>query len=89
MEKLASEEPAKYLVAKIREALAQDPRTNVLDVQVRVAAERVYLMGTLELEERREAVQTVVQELLPDGMTLFNNIAIACYSAEPAEETVA
>ena len=89
MEKLASEEPAKYLVAKIREALAQDPRTNVLDVQVRVAGDRVYLLGTLEVEARRSAVQTVVEEILPPGMTLLNNINIACYSTEHGEETVA
>ena len=88
MEKLHAEEPAKYLVAKIREALAQDPRTNVLDVQVRVVGDRVYLTGTLEFEARREAVQTVVEELMPTEMTLINNINIACYSAEPSEETV-
>lgn len=88
MEKLAAEEPVKYLVAKVREALAQDERTNVLDVQVRIAGEHVYLMGTLEGDARKSAVQAVVEEILPEGMKLHNNINVACYSAEPTEETV-
>lgn len=88
MDKIPAEEPAKYLVAKVREALAQDERTNVLDIQVRVAGAHVYLMGTSEAAARREAVEKVVQELLPVGMVLHNNISVACYSAEPGEEIV-
>ncbi len=88
MEKLPAEEPVKYLVARVREALAQDERTNVLDVQVRIAGEHVYLMGTLEGDSRKDAVQAVVEEILPEGMKLHNNITVVCYSSEPSEETV-
>ncbi|MCG5053101.1 MAG: BON domain-containing protein [Myxococcales bacterium] len=88
MDKIPAEEPVKYLVAKVREALAQDPRTNVLDVHVRVEGERVYLLGTVELAARKKALETVVQEILPPGMILVNNVTVATYSAEPIEETV-
>lgn len=88
MDKIPAEEPVKYLVAKVREALAQDPRTNVLDVHVRVEGERVYLLGTVELLARKKALETVVQEILPPGMLLVNNVTVATYSAEPSEETV-
>lgn len=54
------------LVARVREAIAADPRSAELDVHVTVAARKVFLTGTVITPERREAVATVAREALPD-----------------------
>lgn len=54
------------LVARVREAIANDPRSAELDVHVTVAARKVFLTGTVITPERRSAVATVAQEALPD-----------------------
>lgn len=59
-------EPDSYLVERIHEAVAHDPRTNELDVRVTIAAGKVFLTGTVTTAERQEAVATVVRELVPD-----------------------
>jgi hypothetical protein len=54
------------LVARVREAIASDPRAAELDVHVTVAARKIFLTGTVITPERREAVAEVAQEALPD-----------------------
>ena len=54
------------LVARVREAVASDPRAGELDVHVTVAGHKVFLAGTVGTPERREAVATVAREALPD-----------------------
>jgi hypothetical protein len=66
MEHHEDEEPKSYVVAHVREALARDPRTNELHVDVTVAGRRVFLTGEVASDERKQAVTTVVRELLPD-----------------------
>lgn len=78
------DEPSRHLVAKIREALAEDPRTNVLDVQVMVSSGKVFLMGTVACDERRRAVVEVAGELLPPSFQLVNELWIETVS-EPTE----
>ncbi|MDP9426557.1 MAG: BON domain-containing protein [Actinomycetota bacterium] len=58
--------PDQYLVEQIRRALAEDPRTGVLDVGVEVAGNRVVLSGTVTTDERATTISAVVEELLPD-----------------------
>ena len=55
-----------YLVERIREAIAMDPRVNELELQVTVAAGRVFVSGTVATEERREAIGEVVAAIAPD-----------------------
>jgi osmotically-inducible protein OsmY len=55
-----------YLVARIRQALATDPRTGELELDIEVVGDRIYLTGTVATEERREAVEAVVREVAPD-----------------------
>jgi len=59
-------QPRHDLVARVREAVASDPRASELDVHVTVAGRKIFLTGTVNTPERREAVATVAQEALPD-----------------------
>jgi hypothetical protein len=68
-----------YLVAHIRERLAQDPRANVLDIQVEAQGRRLILSGPVASEDRRKAITELVHELAPahdtvDRMTLTGDL---------------
>jgi hypothetical protein len=47
MADLASE-PVGYIVGRLLSALAEDERTNVLDLQVSIAGDRVFLIGEVD-----------------------------------------
>jgi osmotically-inducible protein OsmY len=55
-----------YLVGKIQNALATDPRVNKLDVKVMIIQGKVHLMGHTSSEERRRFIADVVSETVPD-----------------------
>ena len=78
----------KHLVGRIREALATDPRTNVLDITIKVAGSKVFIMGEVTSEERKNAARAVVSELLPPDMDLIDELWIAKYNAPGTQETV-
>lgn len=85
------EEPTaypKYLEARIREALAEDPRTNLLDVQVEITGRRVFVMGTVESEELRAAAQHVIEERLPADTSVLNELWVASYTAPSDKESL-
>ena len=73
--------PEMYLEAHIREALAMDARTNVLDPQLTIAAGKVFLIATVESEERRLAIELVVREVTPEGMQIISEIRVDSYEA--------
>ncbi|MFC9897946.1 BON domain-containing protein [Nocardia sp. NPDC127579] len=54
-----------YLVAHLRRALAEDPRTSELGVHVTIRGDVVVLDGEVSSEERKQAMETVVREQLP------------------------
>ncbi len=60
------DEPDHYLTERIREALAQDPRVNELELEVTMAGGKVFVSGTLPSQERKDAVTDVVREVVPD-----------------------
>lgn len=78
-----TEEPKQYLIARVREALAQDPRANELDVDVTVAAGKIFLTGTVATPERKAAISEVVRELCPNH-EICNETTVADVS-EPSE----
>lgn len=81
-------EPVKHLVARLHEALATDQRTNILDVNVRIAADRAYLIGQVDSEERRKVAEDVVRELLPEHIELINELWIPSYNEPKGPEIV-
>lgn len=64
-----------YLVGKIQAALATDPRTNKLDVQVIIRADKIHLIGQTSTEERRRTIAEVAAEAVPD-MAVRNELTV-------------
>lgn len=81
----APEEPDHYLVERVRGALADDPRVAELELQVTIAAGKVFVSGTVPTEERRRAVAEVVQGLLPNR-EVHNETTVVTYDSPPEVE---
>jgi hypothetical protein len=64
-----------YLIGRIRQALAEDPRVNKQDVRVIIRENRVHIIGDTATEERREAIGLVVRETVP-GLEVRNEINV-------------
>jgi len=64
-----------YVVGKLQDALAVDPRVNALDVKIVIRGGKVHLIGEIATEERRAAVADVVTELLP-GVEVRNELTV-------------
>ena len=75
-----------YLVGKIQNALATDPRVNKLDVKIMVIGSRIHLTGHTSTEERRRIIAEVVSETAPD-MEVRNELSVISV-AEPAQPEV-
>jgi osmotically-inducible protein OsmY len=79
----------RYLVAKIREALAHDSRVNELELEVTIAAGRqVFITGTVPTRERHEAVTDVVREMVPD-YRVHNQTSVGNLAGPPEVEEIA
>jgi osmotically-inducible protein OsmY len=70
-----SGEQAEYVVARIQDALATDPRTGELELDVRIAGGGVFLAGAVATKERRKAVEQVVREMVPD-LDVHNELSV-------------
>ena len=76
------QESEAYLAEHVRETLAQDPRVGELDVRVTVRAGSVVLSGTVATPERRDMIEVVAREQLPD-YRIDNEIVVGAV-AEPS-----
>lgn len=56
----------KYLVERIRESIATDPRVNELELQVTVSSGKVFVSGTVATAERRDAIGEVLAAVAPN-----------------------
>ena len=81
-------EPVGYLVARILQALAEDERTNILDLQVNIAGGKAFLMCEVDSGERRTAVELVVREIVPADMNVINELWIREYNLPPTSESL-
>lgn len=71
-----------YMVGHLKQLLAEDPRTNLLDARVRVVGNRVFLAGCVESEERRQLVEDVVREVVPADFEIVNELGVESYAHE-------
>jgi len=78
----------KHLIGRIREALATDPRTNVLDITIKVTGGKAFLIGEVASEERKRAAADVVGEMLPPDVELVDELWIATYNEPGQPETL-
>ncbi|HZA60536.1 MAG TPA: BON domain-containing protein [Actinomycetota bacterium] len=55
-----------YVVARIREILAKDPRVGEIELSIDLAETHVVVTGNVETDQQRDAISTILHELLPD-----------------------
>ena len=77
-----------YLIGRIRQALATDPRTGELELDVHIAAGRIFLTGSVATKERRTAVEEVVGEVAP-GHPISNDLSLVNERDPGPEEQMA
>lgn len=73
-----------YVVAHVKEALAQDPRLHELALDVTVRGGRVFVAGHVATPERRDAVSAVLADACP-GRDVANETTVE-EVAEPVGE---
>jgi osmotically-inducible protein OsmY len=78
-------EPEDYVIGRVQEALAHDPRVNELDVTVTVTGGGVFLDGTVPTEERRDAITAVARTMVP-GVDIHNEVTVATLSEPDGAE---
>jgi hypothetical protein len=74
-----------YKCAHLREALAQDPRTNELDILIDFEGDTLLLRGEVATAERRIAVEEVARERFP-GIGIENQLRILTVGEGTTEE---
>ena len=62
-----AQDPPHYLIQRVREALAHDPRVGELELRVKMVGAKVFVTGSVQTDERREAVSVIVREVLPEA----------------------
>lgn len=73
-------DPAPYLVERVREQLAEDPRVGELGIEVAVVSGTVYVTGAVASPQQREQVARVVGELAP-GLEVRNDVTVVTPAA--------
>ncbi|MEU0503366.1 BON domain-containing protein [Nocardia sp. NPDC004278] len=77
-----------YLVAHLRRALAEDPRTAELGVQVTIRGDVIVLVGEVSSIERKQQMETVVREQLPQAR-IHNDVHVTPPAAPRDTEALA
>jgi Uncharacterised nucleotidyltransferase len=83
----AADVPDEYLIAHAAEALAEDPRTAELELDIAVDGPEVVVTGTVATPERQAAVGDVLAKALP-GREIRNLTGLESQAAEPFVETL-
>ncbi|HSE97750.1 MAG TPA: BON domain-containing protein [Blastocatellia bacterium] len=76
-----------YMVGKIQQALATDPRVNKLDVKIMIIQGRVHLTGSTSSEQRKRAIAQVVSETVP-GLEVRNDLSVIEISQPSPPEVI-
>jgi len=69
------EEAREHLVARVLEALAEDPRVGEVELDVRLLDETIVVSGTVSTPARRDAISAVLTELFP-GQRVDNRTGV-------------
>ncbi len=70
-----TEQPNEYLIQKLRDALASDPRIGELGTTIRIVDHDVFVQGVVATEARRQAIGEVLATMLPDW-TIHNAVDV-------------
>jgi hypothetical protein len=79
---MASGEPATddYLLERLQQAFASDPRLNELELEVRSDEDGIEVSGSVQTEERRRAVSEIAKEIAP-GRAIRNATRVLGHGA--------
>ncbi|GAA1339501.1 BON domain-containing protein [Saccharothrix algeriensis] len=64
-----------YLAARLRRALAEDPRTTELGVRVTVRGDNVLLSGDVACAERKDELEAVIHDVAPE-LTVLDDVKV-------------
>ncbi|MDQ4149952.1 MAG: BON domain-containing protein [Actinomycetota bacterium] len=64
-----------YAAQRLRQQLARDERVAELGIDVTIVEGKVFVRGKVSTAERREAIEAVAREVLPD-LTIVNEVTI-------------
>ena len=76
-----------YLIARVSDALAEDPRVSEVELDVDVEDGTVVIRGSVPTEERRRGVAEVLTERFPE-LDARNEVTVLEPPDPPAEEEV-
>lgn len=76
-----------YGIGHLKNALAEDPRTNELDIQVEQSSGKILLRGEVAQPERRQAVEQIARECFPDNV-IENQIRVQVASNPTEAEEI-
>lgn len=82
-----SDQPVPYLVGRVEEALAHDPRVNEMNVSVTVAGRKIWVTGTVATVERQRAISQVVGDVAP-GYEVRNDTSVYCMTEATEPEAI-
>lgn len=80
-------EPDDYLVEKIKQALADDPRAGEIALDVQIAGDTIFVRGSVATDERRHALTEVVRDAAP-GWQVRNETEVPDLTAPPVVENL-
>ena len=79
--------PPEYLAQGLRDAVAADPRTGELGLEVVVVGEALIVRGVVGSEERRVAIAAVAEEAVP-GVEVRNETVVKEVHEPRGEERI-
>jgi osmotically-inducible protein OsmY len=76
-----------HLASRVRDALAEDPRLNVLDVEVRIVGDALHLHGAVASRELIEVAECIARELAP-AHAIVNRLTVYRAERDPDHERI-
>jgi osmotically-inducible protein OsmY len=77
-----------YLIQRVREALAHDPRVGELELRVKMVGDKVFVTGSVPTEKRRGAVSDIVRETLGPKVEVHNEVEVTTFPRGADRETM-
>jgi osmotically-inducible protein OsmY len=74
-------------MAHLRERLAEDVRTNELDIRIEQQGDRILLRGEVPQEDRRDAVEQIATEIF-NSNPIENHIRISRFQEPTSVEAM-
>jgi osmotically-inducible protein OsmY len=79
-------EPADYVISHIQDALAHDPRTSEMGIDVTLSGDRAVLTGMVASGMQRDAIGQVASEVAREYRVVNDVTVVPCDEAGETEE---